>query len=468
MKMFSSVTAMIKNEKGEYEGIPALRGVDSYELARKNGFEGSEEEWLDSIIGDGWVGAFQQLESRTVNGHPLSANVELTTDDIPLSGNNDMSISEAISAANAAYLAFVGNVNTEMVEAAFGKYNEENIIGLGRALAMVANYKAGGEIDIKTRYPNLYKLHNIKNIQTNVAALNEIAQHELTDLMEFLNSIDYAREMLTDYLPLHYSESEKYCVNEIILPAISTDEYTIPIEHSGYYSIYATLVEDFNIKSILSNSTAKRDVCLKVNGISCATRGVSDNTRTLESNIYLTPEDVVTVCTVDNEKWDELDSHYNVHVRLCNSYSGCNCIPNLSEDDDTSKVAFGVTLTPNEAYSFEGPSGYYRVHIPKWMVGCYADSGLTALTKLEFSLKFGDEVPFYILKEDADTFLETGEYDEIRYIERGEEILLTSSYTKLNATNEGAYMSSILFYNSTGAYPLLDNIKPIETEEASE
>lgn len=65
MKEFSSVTAMIKNADGEYEGIPALRGVDSYELAVKNGYKGTEEEWLESIIGDGWIGAYQELDAKT-------------------------------------------------------------------------------------------------------------------------------------------------------------------------------------------------------------------------------------------------------------------------------------------------------------------------------------------------------------------------------------------------------------------
>lgn len=461
--MFSSVTAMIKNEKGEYEGIPALRGIDSYELARKNGFEGSEEEWLESIIGDGWVGAFQQLESRTVNGKPLTSNINLTSDDIPISTNDDMSISEAIAAASAAYVAFVGNVNAEMVEAAFGKYNEENIVGLGRALAMYANYKSGGNVDIKEQYPNLYRMHTIRNIQTNSEALNEIAQHEKTDLMEFLNSVDFAREKFADVLPLHNSDLEKYCVNELIISATSTDEQTIAIEHCGYYSIHAALIKDLNAHK--ASGTLYSNVTLKINGVTKHSNNVGVNGTALVSSVYLTPEDVVTICTEGDG-----DSTANVHVRLCNSNSGCNCISNLSQDDDTSKTAFGVVLTPNEAYKFEGPSGYYRLHVPKWLVGCYSGVSGSGMNNLEFSLKIGEETAFSVVKDSTGTFLEQGSYDDFRYIERGEEILLTSKYglEDVEIFNHGSYMSAILFYNSTGAYPLLDNIKPINTEGASE
>lgn len=54
----------IKNSDGKFDALSALRGQNSYELAVKNGFKGSEEEWMDSIIGDGWIGAYQEVEAR--------------------------------------------------------------------------------------------------------------------------------------------------------------------------------------------------------------------------------------------------------------------------------------------------------------------------------------------------------------------------------------------------------------------
>lgn len=67
MRRFNSAIVKVKNSAGEYEPLPALRGYSSYQLAVANGFEGTEEEWMNSIIGDGWVGAFQELERKHDN-----------------------------------------------------------------------------------------------------------------------------------------------------------------------------------------------------------------------------------------------------------------------------------------------------------------------------------------------------------------------------------------------------------------
>lgn len=67
MRRFNSSIVKVKNSAGEYEPLPALRGYSSYQLAVANGFEGTEEEWMNSIIGDGWIGAFQELERKHDN-----------------------------------------------------------------------------------------------------------------------------------------------------------------------------------------------------------------------------------------------------------------------------------------------------------------------------------------------------------------------------------------------------------------
>lgn len=74
MRRFNSNIVRVKNSTtGDYEPLAALRGYSSYELAVANGFEGTEEEWMESIIGDGWVGAYQDISKRFD---------ELTYDDI--------------------------------------------------------------------------------------------------------------------------------------------------------------------------------------------------------------------------------------------------------------------------------------------------------------------------------------------------------------------------------------------------
>ena len=42
----------IRNEKGEWVGVPAIKGENAYELAVECGYEGTKEEWLASLKGD--------------------------------------------------------------------------------------------------------------------------------------------------------------------------------------------------------------------------------------------------------------------------------------------------------------------------------------------------------------------------------------------------------------------------------
>lgn len=64
MRRFNSSAVKVKNASGEFEGLPALRGQSAYEIAVQNGYKGSEAEWIESTLGDGWVTAFQELESK--------------------------------------------------------------------------------------------------------------------------------------------------------------------------------------------------------------------------------------------------------------------------------------------------------------------------------------------------------------------------------------------------------------------
>lgn len=65
-RKFNHAILRIKNADGKFDALSALRGQNSYELAVKAGFQGTEEEWMDSIIGDGWIGAYQEVEARVV------------------------------------------------------------------------------------------------------------------------------------------------------------------------------------------------------------------------------------------------------------------------------------------------------------------------------------------------------------------------------------------------------------------
>lgn len=62
-KRFNHTIVRIKNSEGKYESLPALRGQDPYELAVEAGFTGTKEEWMQTVIGNGWVDAVSSLEA---------------------------------------------------------------------------------------------------------------------------------------------------------------------------------------------------------------------------------------------------------------------------------------------------------------------------------------------------------------------------------------------------------------------
>ena len=62
-KRFNHTIVRVKNSEGKYEYLPALRGQDPYEVAVEAGFTGTQKEWMETIIGNGWVEAVSRLEA---------------------------------------------------------------------------------------------------------------------------------------------------------------------------------------------------------------------------------------------------------------------------------------------------------------------------------------------------------------------------------------------------------------------
>lgn len=52
----------IKNEKGEWIGVPAIQGESAYEIAVRNGFVGTETEWLASLKSEGQTARIANVE----------------------------------------------------------------------------------------------------------------------------------------------------------------------------------------------------------------------------------------------------------------------------------------------------------------------------------------------------------------------------------------------------------------------
>lgn len=79
MKILKHSVAKIRNKDGKFESIPALVGENVYELAVRNGYIGTEDDYLRDIISDGWVTGLaktnndvvelrEDLEAATANG----------------------------------------------------------------------------------------------------------------------------------------------------------------------------------------------------------------------------------------------------------------------------------------------------------------------------------------------------------------------------------------------------------------
>lgn len=65
--------AKIKNEAGVFESLPALRGESAYDIAVRNGFIGTEEEYVEELFSDGWLNAYQKLEAEKVSSTEFEA-----------------------------------------------------------------------------------------------------------------------------------------------------------------------------------------------------------------------------------------------------------------------------------------------------------------------------------------------------------------------------------------------------------
>ena len=49
--MANPVILRVRDDNGVVYDIPALIGPSAFDIAKRNGFEGTEREWLDSLIG---------------------------------------------------------------------------------------------------------------------------------------------------------------------------------------------------------------------------------------------------------------------------------------------------------------------------------------------------------------------------------------------------------------------------------
>lgn len=74
---FNHTIAKIKNQNGEYEGMPALKGESVYDIAVRHGYAGDEDEFIKEIIEDGWVNACLDLEKNKVGKDEIYTKEQL-------------------------------------------------------------------------------------------------------------------------------------------------------------------------------------------------------------------------------------------------------------------------------------------------------------------------------------------------------------------------------------------------------
>lgn len=94
MRHFNYNVVKIKSQDdGEWKGIPALHGKNLYETAVEYGFEGTEDDWFNMLITDGWITPYQNLKAafelfrdlmlaRTINGYALNKDIVLVPNDV--------------------------------------------------------------------------------------------------------------------------------------------------------------------------------------------------------------------------------------------------------------------------------------------------------------------------------------------------------------------------------------------------
>lgn len=94
MRHFNYNVVKIKSQNdGEWVAIPALQGKNLYETAVEYGFQGTEDDWFNMLITDGWITPYQNLKAafelfrdlmlgRTINGHALDEDIVLVPDDV--------------------------------------------------------------------------------------------------------------------------------------------------------------------------------------------------------------------------------------------------------------------------------------------------------------------------------------------------------------------------------------------------
>lgn len=162
----------------------------------------SKTNWTDEILAGDKV-----LFDIVKNGQVIEENVEIVLKNVvSQAGTNvtaqrlnniEQGIENALDKSDKllSYMAFCTNLNTNSLDAAFGKNNESEVLNIGKQLAMYCWFKG----DSKIAYPftNLITCNSFLECLTNSEALLEILKNE--NILSLIATSQYANTIYQDF-----------------------------------------------------------------------------------------------------------------------------------------------------------------------------------------------------------------------------------------------------------------------------
>ena len=186
-------------EKTFGERIVNLEGKDKI-IDKEIGLLKSEDENIKKDISDLDNSVYDKPDVLSDNTREL---LHLEKGDTPDNAFNSLYDMQSVIPA---YLVFVGETNTDLLDAAFGKNNEDNFKGVGKALAMYAWFKGLSKTDYPFNY--LCKMQTLNDVNTEVyEEIIDTISHEDLVLYDFIKSSSYADDKIFDVFSYSGSHS---------------------------------------------------------------------------------------------------------------------------------------------------------------------------------------------------------------------------------------------------------------------
>jgi uncharacterized protein (UPF0333 family) len=172
----------------------------------------------------------QALSTPTANIYNLSG----------VNANADKALSMLL--LRSAFIAFCGNVNSNSLDAAFGKNTEEFVYFLGKQLAMCGWFK--GDDKVANPFTTLMTKNTLAEICASSAALNELT----LNILDVINSSPYAKALVKSVYPLPGSNIVQTNSNASTITCSNTYPSrvyqiitSITVATKGYYTLSGTL-----------------------------------------------------------------------------------------------------------------------------------------------------------------------------------------------------------------------------------